>query len=97
MSRHLLDIGPRMRNQSAGFSLVETRPNMQELRRHEVFLTPKGRALAERILRFWRHGSHKGGSAMEPYVLFALMTIRGVLSSWSGSDLDCGVLVRGKL
>jgi DNA-binding MarR family transcriptional regulator len=41
MSRHLLDIGPRMRNQSTGFGLVEQRPNMHELRRHEVFLTPK--------------------------------------------------------
>jgi hypothetical protein len=57
-ARHLLDIGPRMRNNSAGFGLVETRPNMQELRRHEVYLTPKGRAHAERILRYWQHISH---------------------------------------
>jgi DNA-binding MarR family transcriptional regulator len=58
MSRHLLDIGPRMRNQSTGFELVETRPNMAELRRHEVYLTPKGRGLAERMLRYWQHISH---------------------------------------
>ena len=47
-ARHLLDIGPRMRNNSM-------RPNMQELRRHEVYVTPKGRALAE---RYWQHISH---------------------------------------
>jgi DNA-binding MarR family transcriptional regulator len=53
--------GPRMRNQSTGFELVETRRDLSNMRQAQVYLTPKGRALAERMLRFWQHGSHKGG------------------------------------
>jgi DNA-binding MarR family transcriptional regulator len=51
MSRHLLDIGPRARNQSVGFGLVTGRPKPMNLREHEYFLTPKGRALFERLFR----------------------------------------------
>jgi DNA-binding MarR family transcriptional regulator len=50
-----------MRNQSTGFELVETRRDLRNMRQAQVYLTPKGRALAERMLRFWQHGSHKGG------------------------------------
>jgi len=52
MSRHLLDIGPRARNASLGFGLVEHRARPHDFRAHEVFLTPKGRALAERLSRY---------------------------------------------
>jgi DNA-binding MarR family transcriptional regulator len=31
------------------FGLVETRVNPHEMRRHEVYLTPKGRALAQNL------------------------------------------------
>jgi DNA-binding MarR family transcriptional regulator len=51
MSRHLLDIGDRNRQMNAGFGLVTGRPNPMELRKHEYFLTPKGRALFERMSR----------------------------------------------
>jgi DNA-binding MarR family transcriptional regulator len=51
MSRQLLDIGPRTRNASTGFGLIVTRPNMHERRRHEVYLSPKGRALAQHLKR----------------------------------------------
>ena len=54
MSRHLLDIGVRNRHMEPGFGLVDYRPNPMELRKHEYFLTPKGRALAHRILSMWR-------------------------------------------
>src|SRR5262249_52961060 len=54
MSRHLLDIGPRMRNQSTGFGLVETRTNPEDYRAHSVYLTAKGRAMMERIVKFWQ-------------------------------------------
>jgi DNA-binding MarR family transcriptional regulator len=49
MSRHLLDIGDRSRTHEPGYGLVTSRPNPTELRRHEIFLTPKGRALAMRF------------------------------------------------
>jgi DNA-binding MarR family transcriptional regulator len=54
MSRHLLDIGQRNRHMEAGFGLVDYRPNPIELRKHEYFLTPKGRALAHQILGNWK-------------------------------------------
>jgi DNA-binding MarR family transcriptional regulator len=51
MSRHLLDIGERDRYMEKGFGLITYRPNPFELRKHEVFLTDKGRALAHEIVR----------------------------------------------
>lgn len=51
MSRQLLDIGPRTRNASTGFGLIVTQPNVHERRRHEVYLSPKGRALAQHLKR----------------------------------------------
>lgn len=54
MSRHLLDIGERSRYMEEGFGLVTYRQNPMELRKHEVFLTPKGRALANNIIRLLR-------------------------------------------
>lgn len=51
MSRHLLDIGERNRHMEEGFGLVTARQNPLELRRNEVFLTNKGRALLRQIIR----------------------------------------------
>ena len=51
MSRHLLDIGKRNRKMKPGFGLVTYRSNPNELRRHEYFLTDKGRALLHQIRR----------------------------------------------
>jgi hypothetical protein len=54
MSRHILDLGMRLRTGEPGLDLLMTRPNPMELRRHEVFLTAAGRTLAHRILQNWR-------------------------------------------
>lgn len=54
MSRHLLDIGERDRYMKEGLGLVTYRPNPLELRKHEVFLTDKGRAMVHRIVRHLR-------------------------------------------
>jgi DNA-binding MarR family transcriptional regulator len=51
MSRHILDIGNRDRYMGEGFGLVETRPHPFELRKYEVFLSNKGRALLHRMTR----------------------------------------------
>lgn len=53
MSRHLLDIGERNRDMEAGFGLVTYRSNPMELRKHEYFLTDKGRATLHKIKRAW--------------------------------------------
>lgn len=51
MSRHLLDIGERNRHMEEGFGLVQSRQSPLELRRNEVVLTHKGRALLRQIIR----------------------------------------------
>jgi DNA-binding MarR family transcriptional regulator len=61
MSRHLLDIGDRTRHMEPGFGLITSRPKQEDYRTHEVLLTAKGRAMAERICEFWRHSQEKGG------------------------------------
>lgn len=50
MSRHLLDIGPRNRQMQEGYGLVQYRPNPMELRKHEYYITPKGRQLLNHIM-----------------------------------------------
>jgi DNA-binding MarR family transcriptional regulator len=57
MSRHLLDIGERDRYMEDGFGLVTYRPNPRELRKHEYFLTDRGRALVHKINRAWGMGN----------------------------------------
>lgn len=57
MSRHLLDIGERSRHMEKGFGLVTYRSNPMELRKHEYYLTDKGRALAYRLARQWGKGA----------------------------------------
>jgi DNA-binding MarR family transcriptional regulator len=54
MSRHLLDIGERNRHMEEGFGLVTQRPDPMELRKHQMMLTPKGKAVAHQIARHLR-------------------------------------------
>lgn len=54
MSRHLLDIGDRNRHMDEGFGLVSSRPNPLNMRKSEIYLTPKGRAVANNIIRLLR-------------------------------------------
>lgn len=51
MSRHLLDIGERNRTMEPGHGLVTYRPDPLELRKHQYFLTPKGKTLLGQLLR----------------------------------------------
>ena len=51
MSRHLLDIGARNRQMEEGFGLVSYRANPMELRKHEYYLTPKGKQFVQTMLR----------------------------------------------
>jgi DNA-binding MarR family transcriptional regulator len=51
MSRHLLDIGDRNRHMKPGMGLVTSKRSPMELRKHEITLTPKGRALLARIIQ----------------------------------------------
>lgn len=51
MSRHLLDLGDRNRKMEPGFGLVTARPHPMELRRHEVYLSPKGKELLHSMAR----------------------------------------------
>lgn len=47
----LLALGPMLRSREPGLDLIEARPNPDDLRRHEVRLTSKGRSLISRMLR----------------------------------------------
>ena len=51
MSRHILDLSVKRRTGEAGFGLLVTRASPTDLRRHEVFLTPTGRAMVNKVLR----------------------------------------------
>lgn len=51
MSRHLLDIGERNRKMADGYGLVTYRANPMELRKHEYYLTDKGRAVLAQLVR----------------------------------------------
>lgn len=51
MSRHLLDLGDKARLGGKGYGLVTMRQDPLNLRRHQVMLTDKGRALAGSIIR----------------------------------------------
>ena len=50
MTRHLLDIGLQTRKREPGLNLVMQRQDPLDLRRHQAFLTDKGRALLTRVL-----------------------------------------------
>jgi DNA-binding MarR family transcriptional regulator len=51
MSRHLLDIGDRNRYMEEGFGLITQRPDPLELRKHQVMLSNRGKAVAQQIVR----------------------------------------------
>lgn len=51
MSRHLLDIGPADRNHEEGYGLIDYRADPLERRRHQYFLTPKGKQFLEMVLK----------------------------------------------
>lgn len=51
MTRHLLDIGSQNRKREPGYGLVMQRSDPLDLRKHQTYLTPKGRALLNRVLR----------------------------------------------
>jgi DNA-binding MarR family transcriptional regulator len=48
-----LDLGDRTRYMEEGLGLMYSRPNPNELRKHEVWLTPTGKALARDVLSLW--------------------------------------------
>jgi hypothetical protein len=54
MSRHLHDISDADRLGKEGYGLVEHCPHPTELRSVEIYLTPDGRALANRLFRAWQ-------------------------------------------
>ncbi|UGA46784.1 MarR family winged helix-turn-helix transcriptional regulator [Bradyrhizobium quebecense] len=51
MTRHMLDLGELNRRHEPGLGLVYTKPNPMNRRQHQVFLTPKGVALATAVYR----------------------------------------------
>lgn len=51
MTRHMLDLGEMNRRHEPGLGLVYTKVNIMNRRQHQVFLTPKGVALAHAIHR----------------------------------------------
>lgn len=55
MTRHILELGMRARNRGPGMDLVYTKPNVNNLREHLVFLTDKGRALLAKVVRSLEH------------------------------------------
>ncbi len=50
MTRHLLDMGSHTRTREPGLGLVVTRADPADLRKHQTFLTPKGRALLHKLI-----------------------------------------------
>jgi DNA-binding MarR family transcriptional regulator len=51
MTRHLLDIGQMTRTREPGLGLVQHKTDPMDMRKHQVYLTPKGKALLHRIIR----------------------------------------------
>jgi DNA-binding MarR family transcriptional regulator len=50
MTRNLLDLGVRNRHKEPGFNLVLQRMDPMDMRKHQTFLTPEGKALWRRLL-----------------------------------------------
>lgn len=50
MTRHLLDIGDRNRTGEEGFGLVTQERDRTDLRRHHARITPKGKAMVNRMI-----------------------------------------------
>jgi DNA-binding MarR family transcriptional regulator len=51
VSRGFLDLGQKLRNGEEGFGLVEHRVSAHSLREHEMFVSPKGRSMLQRIIK----------------------------------------------
>jgi DNA-binding MarR family transcriptional regulator len=51
MTRWLFDIGQQNRSREPGYELVTQRSDPLDLRKHQTFLTDKGRALAHELIR----------------------------------------------
>jgi DNA-binding MarR family transcriptional regulator len=51
MTRHLLDLGPKTRNNEPGLGLLMQRQDPLDMRKHQTFLTSEGRALAHKLIR----------------------------------------------
>lgn len=51
MTRHLLDIGLQTRKREPGLGLVIQRPDPLDMRKHQTFLTPAGKALLHKVMR----------------------------------------------
>jgi DNA-binding MarR family transcriptional regulator len=62
MSRYLNAIGPRGRNGGPGLDLVTIKHDPYDPRWTEVFLTSKGRAVADEVFKQMRRASQKGAS-----------------------------------
>jgi DNA-binding MarR family transcriptional regulator len=69
LSRHLLDLADRNRRGEPGLKLVGWRHPPEELRRKEYFVTPKGRALRDRLLAL---GPPSDASAMPMVPLMSI-------------------------
>lgn len=54
MTRNLLDMGSHNRKREPGYGLVLQRMDPLDMRRHQTFLTPEGKALAHKIIRAMR-------------------------------------------
>lgn len=54
VSRHLLDLGPKDRHHKPGFGLITFEKDPMELRKNIYKLTPRGRALAGKLLNIVR-------------------------------------------
>jgi DNA-binding MarR family transcriptional regulator len=56
MTRHLLDLGTMTRKRKPGLGLLIQRMDPMDMRRHQTFLTPEGRALMHKVIRIMKHG-----------------------------------------
>lgn len=65
-SRHIMDLSVQTRHMEPGLGLLVARPHPMELRRHEVFLTPKGLAMARKILALWQLTAHDPDEMKRP-------------------------------
>ena len=54
VSRHMLDLGQFNRHKGPGFNLIQSERDPMELRKNIYTLTPKGRALANKVTELMR-------------------------------------------
>jgi DNA-binding MarR family transcriptional regulator len=51
MTRHLLDMGTHTRTRQEGLGILVSRMDPLDMRKHQTYLTPEGRALLHKIIR----------------------------------------------